>query len=230
MMQDIKMQLQCKENSVHIFSFVLVLLVPLFADDKEIKVLTLDSTRIRVFLDSLLENQSSYSLEYHLMSFDKDKNEAYYKIMDEGKLADSLILISNNQLNYQIGEQILQPFKNLKIGEQFSLTGKDISLKYYFVNDIPQFQYKIFGKKNIAALMFLKTDFNSFLTGSFGVSRINGQMDIFGVLDLSVENLTNNAEKFEIFWKKDDQVSQRIILRSFHPHFLGSKLGVLIIF
>ena len=213
---------------MHIFSFVLVLLVPLFADDKEIKVLTLDSTRIRLFLDSLLENQSSYSLEYHLMSFDKDKNEAYYKIMDEGKLADSLILISNNQLNYQIGEQILQPFKYLKIGEQFSLTGEDISLKYYFVNDIPQFQYKIFGKKNIAALMFLKTDFNSFLTGSFGVSRINGQMDIFGVLDLSVENLTNNAEKFEIFWKKDDQVSQRIILRSFHPHFLGSKLGVLI--
>ena len=87
MMQDTEMLLRCKENFVHIFSFVIFFLVPLFAYDKEIKVSTLDSVHIRLFLDSLLENQSSYSLEYHLMSFNKDKSEAYYKIMDEGKVS-----------------------------------------------------------------------------------------------------------------------------------------------
>ena len=96
-----------------------------------------------------------------------------------------------------------------------SLTGKDISLKYYFVNNVPQFQYKIFDKKDLAALIFLKTDFNSFLTGSFGMSRINNQLDIFGELHLSVENFTKNAEKFEILWKKDGQISQKINLKSF---------------
>ena len=184
---------------MHIFSFALIFLAPLFAYDKEIKVSTLDSAYIRLFLDSLLENQSSYSLEYHLLSFNGEKNESYYKIMDEGKLADSLILVSNNQLNERTSKQILQPFKNLNIGNQFSLTGENISLKYYFVNDLPHFQYRVFGKKNLAALIFLTTDFNSFLTGSFGMSRINGQVDIYGELDLSIENLTNNAEKFEIF-------------------------------
>ena len=142
------MQLRFKENFVHIFSISLIFLVPLFAYDKEIKVSTLDSAYIRLFLDSLLENQSSYSLEYHLRSFDKDRNESYYKIIDKGKSADSLMLVCNSQLNDQISAQILRPFKNLNIGKQFSLTGKDIFLKYYFVNDAPEFQYKLYGKKN----------------------------------------------------------------------------------
>ena len=213
---------------MHIFSSVIAFLVPLFAYDKEIKISTLDSTKIKNFLDSLIENSSSYSLQYHLMSFNKDKNESYYRIIDEGKLADSLILVSNNHLDDQISRQILQPFKNLNIGNQFSLTGENIFLKYYFVNDLPHFQFRVFGKKNLAALIFLTTDFNSFLTGSFGMSRINGQVDIFGEIDLSIENLTKNAEQFEIFWKKDGQKSQKIKLRSFYPHFLGSNLGFLI--
>ena len=49
MMQDIEMQLRCKENFVHIFSFALIFLVPLFAYDKEIKVSTLDSAILNCF-------------------------------------------------------------------------------------------------------------------------------------------------------------------------------------
>ena len=210
---------------MRIFSVVIFFLVPLFAYDEEINVSTLDSANIKLFLDSLLEHQSSYSLEYHLMSFSKDKREVYYKIMDNGKSADSLILVSNKQINYQVSKQILKPFQNLDIGKKFFLTGKDISLKYYFVSDIPQFQYKIFGKKDLAALIFLTTEFNSFLTGSFGMSRINNKLDIFGELHLSVENFTKNAEQIEIFWKKDGQATQKINLKGFYPHFLGSDLG-----
>ena len=84
MMQDTGMLSRCKEKFVHIFSFAFLYLVPLFADDKLIKVPTLDSAYIKSHLDSLLENQSSFSLEYHLMSFNEDKNESYYKIIDEG--------------------------------------------------------------------------------------------------------------------------------------------------
>ena len=66
-------------NFVHIFRFFLIFSVPLFALDKEIKVSTLDSAYIRLFLDSLLENQSSYSIEYHLLSFNgMYKTEAPY--------------------------------------------------------------------------------------------------------------------------------------------------------
>ena len=224
-MQDIGMQLQCKESFVHIFSFALVFLVPLFANSNDIKVSTLDSAHISLFLDSLLENQSSYSLKYHLVSYNKNRKESYYKAVDQGKSADSLILVSNNQLNDQVRKKILQPFKNLNIGKQFSLTGEDIFLKYYFVNASPKFQYKLYGKKNLAALIFLTTDFNSFLTGSFGMSRINGQVSIVGEIDLKIENLTKNAEQFEIFWKRDGHVSQNIFLKSYYPHFLGSDLG-----
>ena len=70
--------------------------------------------------------------------------------------------------------------------------------------------------------------YDRFLYSAFGVFPENNQVDIFGELDLSIENLTKNAEQFEIYWKKDGQVSQEINLKSFYPHFLGSDLGFLI--
>ena len=51
------------------------------------------------------------------------------------------------------------------------------------------------------------------------MSRINGQMDVFGEINLSIENFTKNAEKFEIFWKKDGQISQKINKKKFLPTF-----------
>ena len=44
-------------------------------------------------------------------------------------------------------------------------------------------------------------------------------MDIFGEIDLSIENFTKNAEKFEIFWKKDGQISR--LAKKFLLTFLG---------
>ena len=51
------------------------------------------------------------------MSFSKDESEAHYKNNRCGKASDSLILVSNNQLNDKISKQILKPFQNLDIGK-----------------------------------------------------------------------------------------------------------------
>ena len=51
--------------------------------------------------------------------------------------------------------------------------------------------------KELAALIFLTTEFNSFLTGSFGMSRINNQVDIFGELDLRLENFTKTLNNLK---------------------------------
>ena len=74
-------------------------------------------------------------------------------------------------------------------------------------------------------MLFLKPDFNSSLTGSFSFSKINNQFDFIGELDLDIENFSGNAEQLKFFWKKNKNISQKIKLRTFYPHVLGSEIG-----
>ena len=119
MIQDIKTSLQHKERFVHIFRYVIFLLTFLIAQNKDIKISSLDSVEIKLHLDSLLKNQKSYSLEFHLNSYDDKKNISHYKIIDKGKIADSLIFVNSSELNDRVVKQILQPFKKLFIGTLF---------------------------------------------------------------------------------------------------------------
>ena len=99
-------------------------------------------------------------------------------------------------------KQMLQPFENILIGEQYSISSQDLSEKYYFINKMPSFQYRLFGEQKLAALLFLKPDFNSSLTGSFSFSKINNQFDFIGELDLDIENFSGNAEQLKFFLEK----------------------------
>ena len=85
--------------------------MPLLSQNDEIKIQTLDSTQIKLSLDSLLNKQNSIRIEYHLKSYDTRNQISSYKIKDSGKVADSLILICDNYFNDRIIKQMLQPFE-----------------------------------------------------------------------------------------------------------------------
>ena len=213
---------------MHIFKFIFLIFTPLLSQNNEITIQSLDSTKIKLSLDSSLSKQNSISLEYRLKSYDILSNISNYEIKDSGKVADSIILICDNYFNDRIIKQLLNPFKNILIGEQYSLPIQDLSEKYYFINKIPSFQYRLFDEHNVAALLYIKPDFNSSLTGSFNFSKINNQFDYIGELDLVIENFSGNAEQLKFFWKKNKKISQKIKLRTFYPHILGSEIGTLI--
>ncbi len=210
---------------MHIFKLIFLIFTTLFSQNDEIKIHTLDSTEIKLSLDSLLNKQKSISIEYHLKSYDIHNQISSFEIKDSGKVADSIILICDNYFKDRIIKQMLQPFENILIGEQYFVSSQYLSEKYYFINKIPSFQYRLFDEKYLAALLFLKTDFNSSLTGSFSLSKINNQFDFIGKLDLGMENFSGNAEQLKFFWKKNKNISQKIKLRTFFPHVLNSEIG-----
>ncbi len=129
---------------MHIFKFIFLIFTPLLSQNNEITIQSLDSTKIKLSLDSSLSKQNSISLEYRLKSYDILSNISNYEIKDSGKVADSIILICDNYFNDRIIKQLLNPFKDILIGEQYSLPIQDLSEKYYFVNKIPFFQYRLF--------------------------------------------------------------------------------------
>ena len=210
---------------MHIFKYFFLIFLPLFSQNDLINIQTLDSTQIKLSLDSLLNKQNSISLEYHLKSYDIRNHISSYKIKDSGKVADSLLLICDHYFHDRVIKQILQPFENIFIGEEYSVLTEKLLEKYYFINSIPHLQYRLFGEQKLAALLFLKPDFNSSLTGSFSFSKINNQFDFIGELDLDIENFSGNAEQLKFFWKKNKNISQKIKLRTFYPHVLGSEIG-----
>ena len=124
---------------MHIFRLFFLIFVPLFSQNDEIKIQTLDSTQIKLSLDSLLNKQNSIRIEYHLKSYDIRNHISSYKIKDSGKVADSLLLICDHYFHDRIIKQILQPFENILIGEKYSILGQDLSEKYYFINNMPSF-------------------------------------------------------------------------------------------
>ena len=210
---------------MHIFKYFFFIFLPLFSQNDLINIQTLDSTQIKLSLDSLLNKQNSISLEYHLKSYDIHNHISNYKIKDSGKVADSLLLICDHYFHDRVIKQILQPFENIFIGEEYSALTENLLEKYYFINNMPHFQYRLFGEQKLAALLFLKPEFNSSLTGSFSFSKINNQLDFIGELDLDIENFSGNAEQLKFFWKKNKNISQKIKLRTFYPHVLGSEIG-----
>lgn len=213
---------------MHIFRYFFLIFVNLFSQNNVIKIQTLDSTQIKLSLDSLLNKQNSISLEYHLKSYDIYNHTSSYKIKDSGKVADSLLLICDHYFHDRVIKQILQPFENIFIGEKYSVLNQNLLEKYYFINNMPHFQYRLFDEQKLAALLFFEPDFNSSLTGSFSFSKINNQFDFIGELDLDIENFSGNAEQLNFFWKKNKNISQKIKLRTFYPHVLGSEIGSLL--
>ena len=106
---------------MHIFRYFFLIFVPLFSQNDVINIQTLDSTQIKLSLDSLLNKQNSISLEYHLKSYDIHNHTSSYKIKDSGKVADSLLLICDHYFHDRVIKQILQPFENIFIGEKYSI-------------------------------------------------------------------------------------------------------------
>ena len=124
---------------MHIFRYFFLIFVPLFSQNDVINIQTLDSTQIKLSLDSLLNKQNSISLEYHLKSYDIHNHISSYKIKDSGKVADSLLLICDHYFHDRVIKQILQPFENIFIGEKYSVLTQNLLEKYYFINNMPSF-------------------------------------------------------------------------------------------
>ena len=164
---------------MHIFKYVSIFIGMVVAQNKGIQVLSIDSTQITSSLDSLLNKQSSLTLEYRLKSYDIEENISNYYMVDSFKNADSLILLSDNKLKGQVVNQILRPFIKIPVGKQYHEVGENLVSKYYFINKTPSVQFGLLDKQSLVALILLKPNFNSFFAGAFGLSQNNKKTRFF---------------------------------------------------
>ncbi|MBA66162.1 MAG: hypothetical protein CMG55_10215 [Candidatus Marinimicrobia bacterium] len=201
-----------------IFKYIILVMTLLLAQQKKVIIPSIKPDIINSSIDSLMKSQISLSREYHLESFNIDSNQSIYKIIDNQKIADSLILFTDSNINKHIQNRILKPYRNIPVGEQYFDIGKKLVSRYYFMNNIPKYDFGLFDNKYLASLITINPNFNNYFSGIFGVSQKNDILKFVGQLDLDFENFIGEAEQIKIFWQRNEILSQKIVLDTFFPH------------
>ena len=215
-----------KGNYVLIFKYIILLMTLLFAQQKKVIIPSVEPDIINSSIDSLMKRQISLSIEYHLESFNVDYNQSIYKIVDNQKIADSLILFMDSSINKHIQNRILKPYKFIPVGQKYFDIGEKLVSRYYFMNDVPKYNFGLLDNKYLASLIMINPNFNNYFTGIFGISQKNKILKLIGQLDLDFENFIGEAEQIKLFWKRNEVLSQKIILDTFFPHPFRSSFGL----
>jgi len=218
--------LRCEEKCVLIFKYLILFFTLIIAQKTEVVISSIDYENIKLQVDSLNNSHMTLSAEYHLSSFNSVKNQSIYQISDSYKTADSLIFNGENIVNTHIKNTILDHYRYTPVGKEYFATGKQLVSKYYFINEIPEYDFGLIGEEYLVSLITVDPNFNSYFTGSFGASKNSKTLDFIGQIDLEIENLIGEAEQTKIFWKRDDILSQKIKINTFMPHFFRLPFGL----
>ena len=139
-----------KGKYVRIFSLTIFSFTILFSQDELIHIRSIDSDTVSQLVNNMSENISELSNRYELRSFSVNDSVSVYRVIKEEKLADSLLLNSDSDIQNSILEQILNPYRIIPIGDIYTQTGKDLVARYYFTNEPPQYKFGLLGKTYLA--------------------------------------------------------------------------------
>ena len=215
-----------REKSVRIFKCLFVMTGIVFTQDHLIHVPSIDPKIIGDTLHSILKKESDLTVEYQLESFSADTSKVTYQVINTFKVVDSLILSGANDIRPSVLQQIIQPYRTVPAGEEFSQVGKELVSRYYFLNHEPKFQFGLMHNKTLGALISVVPAFESHFSGVFGLNRQNKNWELNGEVNLHLENLARFAENFDLYWKHTDSLSQVIQLGISLPHPFSWNIGI----
>ena len=215
-----------REKSVRIFKCLFVMAGLVFTQDHLIHVSSIDPKIIWDTLHSKLIKESALTVEYQLESFSADTSKVTYQVINTFKVVDSLIVSGANDIRPSVLQQIIQPYRTVPAGEEFSQVGKELVSRYYFLNHEPKFQFGLMRDNTLGALISVAPAFESHFSGVFGLNRQNKNWELNGEVNLHLENLARSADNFDLYWKRTDSLSQVIQLGISLPHPFSWNIGM----
>ena len=130
-----------REKSVRIFRWLFIMVGLVFPQDHFIHVQSIDPEIVRDTLYSILKKESDLTVEYQLESFSANTSKVTYQVINTFKVVDSLILSGANDIRPSVLQQIIQPYRTVPAGEEFSQVGKELVSRYYILNHEPKFKF-----------------------------------------------------------------------------------------
>jgi len=197
-----------------------------FTQDHLIHVPSIDSKIVGDTLQSILKKESDLSVEYQLDSFSVESFKTIYQVINTFKTSDSLILLGTNDIRPSVLQQIVQPYRTVPVGDEFSQVGKELVSRYYFLTHVPEFRFGLIHDNTLGALISFVPTFESHFSGVLGFNRQNENLELNGEVNLHLENLARSADNFDLHWKRTDSLSQLIQLGISLPHPFNWNVGM----
>ena len=215
-----------KARYVRIFNYICCLFIATYSQSEEVYIKSLDPMIIEDSLNHMLENQIDLSLTYNLESYSLFPSYSIYKATKNVKTVDSLLFNDGIDIDKHIINQIFKPYRNAAIGEHFTQIGSQLMSRYYFISKIPDYHFGKINDYTLGAMMKFEPNFESSVSGIVGFNKLNNRSRFIGEINLNLENYLKKAEKFNLFWKRTDSLSQVITIGTFLPHPFNWNNGV----
>ena len=211
---------------MHIFKIIIFLNYFIYAQHSRITINSTDSSIIKSELENQLKVENRLSVSYILESFNYQSSETSYRISDQKKKIDSLIIIYDSSINNNTLSQIFRPYKLCSIDDNINIIGENIMMRYNFIYDLPDYHLGLINDNTLGAVIRFEPKFESYYSGMVGMDNRDNTWEVNGQFNLHLENYFKNAEYLEFFWSRLDSNSQAIKLASLIPHPFGWDVGI----
>lgn len=208
-----------------IFRFLLLIGFILCQEGKII-IKSLEKQLIKDSLRILYNDLNNYESYYELESFTYNPNASYYNIKNKSKSIDSLIVKIKSIKNKSIIDQIISPYLNLQINDDFNDIGMNVISRYYFFTEPPYHDLKLIDSSKVGLEIYLNSIFENYASAIIGLSENSNKWDLTGEFTVHIENYLNQAEFLDVYWRKTDSLSHLFKFDVLFPHPLGNKIGV----
>ena len=180
-------------------------------------------------IDSLklaLNNKNSLTGIYKLKDNNFSSDTLIYQYYQESKLIDTLFVFGLNNISDKIKSKLINEYKTISIDNNFNNIGRRIRAENYFISNEPKY---IFGrtKMNLLGLqLYFDTQFHSYFSGNFGLSKNLNNFNLNGEINLHLENLIKSTGLIDIKWVRTDSLYQIINFNIFEPYILNTNFGI----
>ena len=205
---------------------ILILIGFIHCQERKIIIKSLEKELVRDSLLILYDSINNYESYYELENFTNNPNASHYNIKNKSKFIDSIIVKINSIKNKSILDQIISPYLNLQINEDFNNIGKRVISRYYFFIEPPRHELKLIDSSKVGLEIYLNSVFENYASAIIGLSENSNKWDLTGEFTVHIENYLNQTEFLDIYWRKTDSLSHLFKFNVLFPHPLGNKVGI----
>ncbi len=214
-----------KAKYVHIFKVVFFLLGLAFCQSK----IMFSSAKYIEIIDSLnsaLLKRNSLAGIYKLNQTNFSSDTLIYQYHQESKLIDTIFTFGLDNISDKIKSKLIDNYKTTSIDNNFGKIGKRIKSENYFISKEPKYVLGTTKNSQLVSLLYFETQFHSYFSGNFGLSKDLSDFNFTGEINLHLENIFKSTGFIDIKWERFDSLSQIINLNIFEPYILNSDFGV----
>ena len=198
----------------------------IFSKEKLHFIKSLDSTKVKMYFDSLNASAPFVNKEYTLISFNDSLPQSIYSELEIPLTIDTVLFKYTGVLNNSL---VINMFSSIKQSDNITSIERNLNKmtnRYNFISEVPKYNIGLFEDK-IGLLIDFEPDFQNTVSGLIGFSKtkkINWGLN--GEFDMHIENLWGSGGEYELLWKSSDSLSHKYNISITEPHPFGLQTGI----